>query len=538
MKLKFIHQHCKRYIFLLNMLFFILVSMNNSAETHIDAPEALTAEKLNAHNFTARWKTVLGATGYQLAVSDGNVWRYYDEPTTQHLVTDLIAGRKYQYKVRAKSGSTFSVFSNVIDVITVYPPIATEATDITTTSFTANWNPVQGTIIGYRLCVESLTHPNFNPIGYPIDLTNTKHAVTGLYIGHKYKFYVLTVTSLGITEMYNSIEFETKTQNPVANEATEITSTSFKASWSEVPQVIRYKLYVWVKGDTKYVNGYDGKETTGTSEKVTGLMPGTEYRYNVKAVFQTSESGGSNYVNLKTSTYAFIKYKLTLISLPSTSGEVSGGGEFFEGTNVTVIATPNAGYEFADWSEGTHSVSTQSTYTFILTANQTLTANFKSSSATYLLSLSANPAAGGSVKGSGTFLTGKTITAIATPNPGYQFVNWSENGIPVSASATYSFAITKNTSLAANFKLATSAFENHKNSFKAYPNPVTDNLVISGLKGKETIRISNAAGQIIYSATGFSHECQPVSFAGFPRGMYRIEVLSDKSVYAVKIIKQ
>ena len=37
-------------------------------------------------------------------------------------------------------------------------------------------------------------------------------------------------------------------------------------------------------------------------------------------------------------------------STPLSGGTVSGGGQYDRGTNVTVCATPNPGYEFVDWS--------------------------------------------------------------------------------------------------------------------------------------------------------------------------------------------
>ena len=51
----------------------------------------------------------------------------------------------------------------------------------------------------------------------------------------------------------------------------------------------------------------------------------------------------------------------------------------------------------------------------------------------------------------GSFSQGETCTVIATPNTGYHFVNWTENGEEVSTDATYSFSVTINCNLVANF---------------------------------------------------------------------------------------
>ena len=71
--------------------------------------------------------------------------------------------------------------------------------------------------------------------------------------------------------------------------------------------------------------------------------------------------------------------------------------------------------------------------------------------ATFTVSVAANPAAGGSVTGGGTFNEGTNQTVTATANMDYQFVNWTENGVEVSTSASYSFTLTANRTLVANF---------------------------------------------------------------------------------------
>ena len=63
----------------------------------------------------------------------------------------------------------------------------------------------------------------------------------------------------------------------------------------------------------------------------------------------------------------------------------------------------------------------------------------------------AYPEEAGTVTGSGTYLyqTLATVTAIA--NPGYEFSQWTNHGVPVSTEATYSFSIVEPTELVAQF---------------------------------------------------------------------------------------
>jgi hypothetical protein len=54
-------------------------------------------------------------------------------------------------------------------------------------------------------------------------------------------------------------------------------------------------------------------------------------------------------------------------------GTVTGGGSFDDGATCTLTATPNADYEFVNWSDG----STANPYTFTVNADVNIVANFK-----------------------------------------------------------------------------------------------------------------------------------------------------------------
>ena len=69
----------------------------------------------------------------------------------------------------------------------------------------------------------------------------------------------------------------------------------------------------------------------------------------------------------------------------------------------------------------------------------------------YTITATANPVAGGSVSGAGTYNRFATCTLVATANEGYTFTNWTRNGTVVSTNATYSFQVTGNASFVANF---------------------------------------------------------------------------------------
>ena len=67
------------------------------------------------------------------------------------------------------------------------------------------------------------------------------------------------------------------------------------------------------------------------------------------------------------------------------------------------------------------------------------------------ITATANPANGGVVSGTGVYAYGATCTLTATPNAGYYFLNWTEDGEVVSYDANYSFPVNGDRNLVANF---------------------------------------------------------------------------------------
>jgi kumamolisin len=152
-------------------------------------------------------------------------------------------------------------------------------------------------------------------------------------------------------------------------------------------------------------------------------------------------------------------YTISVFASPSAGGTVSGGGSYASGSNVTVTASANNGYNFANWTENGSVVSTSASYTFTANGSRTLVANFTANAINYAISTSASPSSGGATGGDGTFAGGTTVTVIANANSGYSFVNWTENGSVVSTSASYSFTANGNRTLVANFTATAATYQ-------------------------------------------------------------------------------
>ncbi|GEM_PF-2445995 len=149
------------------------------------------------------------------------------------------------------------------------------------------------------------------------------------------------------------------------------------------------------------------------------------------------------------------EYEVELTASPEEGGNVEGAGTYEEGEEVTVTAVSNLGYLFVNWTEDGDEISTDEAYTFRIEDNRNLTANFEEDpdpDPRYEVELSASPEEGGNVEGAGTYEEGDEITITATPNEGFLFVNWTEDGDEVTTDKAYTFQIEENRSLTANFE--------------------------------------------------------------------------------------
>ena len=70
-------------------------------------------------------------------------------------------------------------------------------------------------------------------------------------------------------------------------------------------------------------------------------------------------------------------YTVTATANDTAMGTITVTGTCYEGENVTLTATANKGYEFVNWTKGEEIVSTENPYTFTVTTDVALIANFE-----------------------------------------------------------------------------------------------------------------------------------------------------------------
>ena len=145
-----------------------------------------------------------------------------------------------------------------------------------------------------------------------------------------------------------------------------------------------------------------------------------------------------------TANFALIPVYTLTVSAEEGGSVSSEGGEYQQGTQVTLTATPDEGYEFSGWSDG----STEATRVITTSEDLTLTASFSELIISYTLTVTSQE--GGSVNSEGgEYNEGAEITLTATASEGYRFTGWS-NGF---SGNQITIILNEDISLTASFEL-------------------------------------------------------------------------------------
>ncbi len=188
------------------------------------------------------------------------------------------------------------------------------------------------------------------------------------------------------------------------------------------PETTQYTLTV-TAGEGGSVSSEGGNYDEGTEITITA-SPAEGYEFVGWEGSDSTENSLTITLNSNESINALFEFipLYTLTVLSSEGGVVStAGGEYTEGAEVEIIATPNEGFSFTGW-EGIED--TSSSVTVSVSSNATVTALFE---AIPQFAVIVSASEGGTVStNGGTYLEGSEFSILATPNTGYEFQRWEE----------------------------------------------------------------------------------------------------------------
>jgi RHS repeat-associated protein len=301
---------------------------NNSSPIQVTTPYAppIIGEptSITSNSFIANWSAVSGATAYLVDVYDGSgtyVLQNYSVSggATSALVSPVLAGTTYNYRVRAQNSGWTTDYSTVKTLITIPNPPSSvfdpNPSVTTASSFIATWSTSTGALSGYQVLLTT-TSGSYNPpsVG-TIPSSDGSATITGLLGGTRYYYVVQAGNSSGWSANSAEKNVLTRPDPPITNLGTNMTVSSFTASWSPVLSAASYDLEVSIDNFSTVLLTFSG--LTVTTKEVMGLTTGTTYYYRVRANNATGPSVYSTPVTVATALVAPLATKSTAITSSS-----------------------------------------------------------------------------------------------------------------------------------------------------------------------------------------------------------------------------
>ncbi|HTY38332.1 MAG TPA: fibronectin type III domain-containing protein, partial [Bacteroidota bacterium] len=319
-------------------------------------PSTSAASAVTTSSFNANWTLSGGATGYYLDVSTNANFSSYltgyqaldvGNASSLSVSSGLSSGTTYYYRVRAYDVDGVTGYSNITTVTTApSSPVASAATSISTTTFTANWSAVAGATIYY---LDIATDNGFTSLvtGWSnVNVGNvTSYTVsTNLSATTAYYIRVRAANSYGSSFNSNTITLTTAPITPTAASATPIGQTSFTAVWSSAAGATGYYLDVSTNSSFStgtFLTGFQNLSTGNVSSYAvgTGVSAGSTYYYRIRSTNGNGISGNSNSVTVVTVPSDPVASAATSVMQSSFVASWSASGT---ATNYTIdVATDN-----------------------------------------------------------------------------------------------------------------------------------------------------------------------------------------------------
>ncbi len=274
-------------------------------------------------------------------------------------------------------------------------------------------------------------------------------------------------------DMYvSAIWSNVSSANPLVLNNTKVSSIAIKTYTTA--NKLEPKIFV-NEGSVTEVHTFDDGTVSGNRKLCVSTSSTGEYTILVR------DSDNTKWIPIP-------QYTVTTTGSPAGAGVLTGGGAYEEGTEVTITATANGGYEFLGWYLNGERVTADTSYTFKASADASYVAMFKGT-AKAKLSVNIGKGKVSAVYGgvsktwrndliNNSFAMGTSFTLTAVPNAGYRFLYWinSENKV-VSENAEYTFILGSDTALTACYAEAAQSTEY---SYVVFRDNITKDIHWSG----------------------------------------------------------
>ena len=272
--------------------------------TTFSAPSGLTATVTSSSSVEVSWYPVSGAVGYYVYASEysssSTASLVSTTSSTSTTVTDLEAGTKYYFWVKAYKGTTTSGYSSYAYATLTAPA---EPQNVTARAsglyyIDVSWDAVDDAtsyVVYYRLSSED-SEEDSQETGIELSETTTGTYITINYLAEDktYDFWVVARNSIGDSDRSDVVSARSYFPAPTGVYAYAQGTGYARVSWNSVKGAASYEVYA-AKLDSTF--GEQEKVLCTTSpgiSVVVRLTSGVEYKFYVKAVSGTKTSGYSS----------------------------------------------------------------------------------------------------------------------------------------------------------------------------------------------------------------------------------------------------
>jgi hypothetical protein len=385
--------------------------------------------------------------------------------------------------------------SNWVESYAMVVPIATSATSITVSGFTANWTaPATGSVNNYKLYVATDAAFSSLVAGYnPLTVASTTTAVTGLAANTAYYYRVCadktTVTGEGARS--NTITATTAHIAPVATTvaASSITTTggtlngTINANNKSTTVTFQYGLTIsYGTTVTATQSPVTGISDTPVSYALSGLVPNTTYHYRVVGVNTAGTTNGGDL------TFSTLEPGVP-VDLTVSGSTIATGDTCFNATNEITVST--------------------------VTVEASAYANFiAGTSVTFLPGFHA--------------ISGSYVHAWITEDGSFCVV---AGGSPIAEKSALKSA--ENKAVPENQTIISG-----EKSIKIYPNPNNGqfSLELSNIESGATVSIYNMLGERVYRSTATNNISHKINLPEIKKGIYFVKVVDGKVQFTRKMI--
>lgn len=302
-----------------NMMYYFKIAALNATgaseysnvSTFLTLPSNPTTEEASeimANSFQVNWN-LINADSFKVEVSDE---MEFQEPVLLSvilsndidslIVEDLMANKEYYYRLSALNASDMSAYSDTVSVLTApLAPKALAATEITDSSFKANWE--MGNAEEYRVDVSldeeftTLVVSDSTVDGSIMDIE-----ISSLESDMMYYYRIAALNQTAMTGYTDTVAVLTSPSIPVALPASSVSSASFVANW----ELNSAEYFVVDVSEDASFSTFLVQDSMVSNEldflEIGGLSSDKMYYYRVAASNATAKSSYSSAISVKTET--------------------------------------------------------------------------------------------------------------------------------------------------------------------------------------------------------------------------------------------